>query len=411
LRATPDTSVSDRYDVVISGGGPAGLAAAARAAAQGARTVVVEREKEIGGPVHTSGGSWITDMRSFGIPERLYHPITRCVFLSPNRESVQEAADACVIDVRGVYQHLATQAVTAGAQIRLRHTAKRLLIEDDQVVGLAIKNHLGGAEELRAPITIDATGFSRGLTARAGKGAAFRRYAFGAEYDIFAPHYPEDTAYLIMGTSYAPNGYGWIFPHGNHRVRVGAGVIHPDSRDDARRYLDVIMGLPQLGTALRGASQIEYHTGLFPSEPPRERSTDAGLILTGDAAGHGSTLLGEGIRFAVHSGHLAGDVAAAAIANGDVSATALRSFDQQWDKRFGRSMRISSRINRRLAAHGDADWDRMVDRLDRLTVAQTEKLLRSECDGRSALAILRRQPGLITSEIARWLRTSSSGAR
>lgn len=367
--------------------------------------MVVEREKEIGSPVHTSGGSWISDLRAFGVPERLYHPIAQWIFLSPDRETVREAADVCVIDVRGVYQHLAAQAITAGAQIRLRHTANRLLLEDDQVVGLAVKNHVGGAEELRAPMTIDATGFSRGLTARAGKGAAFHRYAFGAEYDVYAPHYPEDTAYLIVGASYAPNGYGWIFPHGNHRVRVGAGVIHPDTRDDARRYLDVIMRLPQLGTALRGASQIEYHTGLFPSEAPRPRATDAGLILAGDAAGHGSTLIGEGIRFAIHSGHLAGEVAAAALAKGDVSVTALQSFDRRWEKRFGRSMRISYRVNQRLAGHGDPDWGRMVERLDRLTVTQVEKLLRSEYDGPNILGVLLRQPDLITSEVAhRWRR-------
>ena len=56
----------DNVDVLIVGGGPAGLAAAEAAASQGARTLLLERQHEIGYPVHTSGGSWISDMQALG---------------------------------------------------------------------------------------------------------------------------------------------------------------------------------------------------------------------------------------------------------------------------------------------------------------------------------------------------------
>ncbi|HEX8729006.1 MAG TPA: FAD-dependent oxidoreductase, partial [Ktedonobacterales bacterium] len=72
---TAATEGARQYDVLIVGGGPAGLSAAEAAAKAGARVAVLERRKEIGYPVHTSGGSWISDMRAIGVPADLYYPI------------------------------------------------------------------------------------------------------------------------------------------------------------------------------------------------------------------------------------------------------------------------------------------------------------------------------------------------
>jgi len=44
-------------DVIIIGGGPAGLSAAKSAADSGASVFLFEKNKEIGSPIHTSGGT------------------------------------------------------------------------------------------------------------------------------------------------------------------------------------------------------------------------------------------------------------------------------------------------------------------------------------------------------------------
>src|SRR2546421_6126548 len=112
--------MSNDYDVLVVGGGPAGLAAGEASAKQGASTLVLERQNEIGYPIHTSGGSWIKDMETLAIPKHLYHPVSTVIFLSPQREfSLQyDPAVACVMDVRGVYQHLASRAIAAGTTVR-----------------------------------------------------------------------------------------------------------------------------------------------------------------------------------------------------------------------------------------------------------------------------------------------------
>ncbi|HEY4385625.1 MAG TPA: FAD-dependent oxidoreductase, partial [Ktedonobacteraceae bacterium] len=225
--------MSDENDVLIVGGGPAGLAAAEAAARRGVRTLVLERQNEIGYPVHTSGGSWVSDMKALAIPEHLYHPIKKVIFISPRREVVlnYNPAVACVIDVRGLYQHLAARAVAAGAQLRVRHTVEQTLVEQGRIVGVTAKNHVSERLTLRSAVTIDASGFSRHVGVRTDMGSAFHRYGYGAEYDMYAPNYPQDELFLIMGSAFAPHGYAWAFPRGNGRVRLGVGVLHPDCDD------------------------------------------------------------------------------------------------------------------------------------------------------------------------------------
>src|SRR6266513_1294235 len=155
--------MTEECDVLIVGGGPAGLAAAEAAAKLNARTVLLERQNEIGYPVHTSGGSWVSDMKALAIPEYLYHPITKVVFVSPHSEVPlhYNPSVACVLDVRGLYQHLAGRAIAAGATVRVRHTVEQVLMEGGRVVGVTAKNHVSERLNVRAAVTIDASGVSR----------------------------------------------------------------------------------------------------------------------------------------------------------------------------------------------------------------------------------------------------------
>ncbi len=392
--------MQETWDVVIAGGGPAGLAAAQVAAQEGLRVLVLERQNEIGYPIHTSGGSWIKDMQALQIPAHLYYPITGVWFLSPRQEVAlqYDPPVACVLDIRGLYQYLATRAVEAGAELRLRHTVEEVLLDGGRVRGVTVRNHRGERHRVEAAVTIDASGMSRHVAVRAGLGGAFRRYGYGAEYDLYAPHYPQDELYLIMGSRFAPSGYAWIFPRGQGRVRVGVGVIHPDSEDDARLYLEAVLReLPQVSARFRGASPLEYHTGLFPAEGPVERFSADGLLLVGDAGGQGSTLVGEGIRFAIYAGQMAGAVAAEGIREGDTSQRLLTRFDRRWRARFGRQMELAYLINRHIAAYSDEQWDDALSLLKKLTPAQWAQAIRGDFNAGLVMSIITRNPHLIAT--------------
>jgi len=390
--------MSDNYNVLIVGAGPAGLAAGEAVAKQGIRALVLERQNEIGYPIHTSGGIWISDMKMMDIPEHIYHPVSKIIFISPHRQVTLEYNPAviCVADIRKLYQYLATRAITAGAAIRVRHTAEEIILERGCVTGITIKNHISHRISLRAAVTIDASGFSRHIGVRTELGKAFHRYGYGAEYDMYAPDYPQDELLLIVGNQYAPSGYAWAFPRGNCRVSIGVGILRPDCDKDARSCLDNLMrDFPQVADKMEGASPVEYHTGLFPEEGQLERFSRDGLLLAGDAGGHGSTLGGEGIRFALYARQMAGTVAAEAVKARDTSSAFLERFDKRWRARFGRDLDIAYMVNKHTTRLSDEQWDRALDIMKLLTPEQMAQALRCDFSAGLVTGILARNPGLL----------------
>jgi digeranylgeranylglycerophospholipid reductase len=391
--ATPDDAAGNTADVLVVGGGPAGLAAAVAAAKGGARTVLFERNKEIGYPVHTSGGSWVADMVALGIPRHLYHPVSRVTFLTPNNSATFDYDEpaCCVIDVRATYQFLAKRAIEAGAEIRVASSVEGPVMDGERVVGVRARTPMGRTVSWRAPLTIDASGFSSVVATRSNLNTAYRRYGYGAEWDLVAPAYPRDQLYLVMGSAVAPSGYAWAFPYGDGRVRVGVGVVRPDVDVDVRPYLFAIgERIPELGQSLKGASAVEYHVGLIPSEGLRQRLVGDGLMLAGDAAGQASTLVGEGIRFCLYAGGMAGEAAARAVAGGGTSKRDLEAYERAWKKRFGRGLKLALRINQRLTTLSDARWDQGVEVLKTLRPDQATALVRGDISGGLVLTLLSR---------------------
>jgi digeranylgeranylglycerophospholipid reductase len=395
----PDTrNAVEAFDVIVVGGGPAGLCAAREAARRGAKTILLEQGSEIGSPTRTTGGSFTKDLQELGIPLDFQFQVPRCRFVSPNRCATFEYDEPvlCILDVRGTFQYLAGQAIESGAIVRVATTAVEPVIENGSVVGVVTRDRRGRTSALGAKVVIDASGHRSVLLKRAGVFEGCKRFGVGAEVDLYAPNYDEKEVVLLVGNQVAPAGYAWAAPWGKHRVRVGVGIIHPDSSTNPDDYLQpLIDNGHRFGMNFHGASPIEYHHGLIPSGGLNKQLVGDGIISAGDAAGQPSALVGEGIRWAILAGNLAGSVAAESVRAGDYSRKWLSRYEKVWIGEHGRNLRIAHAINERIARWDDQKWDQKTELLSLLTPLQFMEALKSNFVAKWPLDLVRSHPGLL----------------
>jgi digeranylgeranylglycerophospholipid reductase len=348
-------AVQARYDVVVVGGGPAGLGAAAAAAAGGARVLVLEKARAIGSPVRTSGGAFIPLMRRLGIPDALWHPIGVIAFEGAHESVAYDYPEpyGCVLEVGALYRWLADRAREAGAEVVTGAGVDVPLRNGERVIGVRTR----AGRQIAARVVVDATG----NWARLGQAMGLvptARAAGGLEVVVEVPPSLRATAAFTVDR---PATYGWLFPERSGRARLGVGVIRPDNAatlaTELQHVADVLTRRHGLAAIDVRDRLLEQHAGVYPVRVPGSVPlVRPGLVLVGDAFGAGSNLLGEGIRYAIESGRLAGAVIARSLPARHPDQV-LERYPQLWKRRFGRSLRLSHLLNRKISGFGPDEWD------------------------------------------------------
>jgi digeranylgeranylglycerophospholipid reductase len=321
----PQTAV----DVLVVGGGPAGLYAAERLARRGVATLVCEEHTSIGDPVHCTGVLATESFDVLGLPrDASLNTLTTARFFSPSGAIVSHSTSlplATVID-RGVFDRaLAARATAAGADLRL---GTRVSVVE---AGPAAVRALVNDEWIGARLLMVACGANYAFQRRVGMGLP-RAYLHTAQREMPARQLGD--VELHFGREIAPDGFAWAVPvarGSSTYVRVGVMTSHDPvgcyarmlGRIAARWRVEETAQLPRQKILPLGAIDRTY--------------ADRTMVI-GDAAGLVKPTTGGGIHYSIVSAALAADVAVDALAGDRLDAGALATYERQWREQLGEEL-------------------------------------------------------------------------
>ena len=390
------------FDVVVVGGGPAGSSAAHMAAKNGRTVALIEKEKEIAETVRTSGVTWISDIKKFGIPEECYNPIKKFSFCSP-KNSVKisgEIAKAAVLDVRKTYRFLANRAKTSGSELFTSTNVTEVLKDDTGKCTGVIAKSDGKQIQFNSKVVIDASGFVSVIAKELGYVTQWKKFGAGAEFEVKTEKLEHDNWWLMVGQEYSPAGYAWIFPTSKDTARIGVGIGKPDSDVDPTVRLNELLE-KKLGPIkdLGNIEKIEFHYGLIPNDGVSRKTVYDNLILVGDSAGQANPLVLEGIRYAIRFGEVAGQVAADAIKNGDTTEMSLSPYEKEWKRAIESKINSAGKVQNRWVGLTDDEWDKELSIIEELTADEFLDFIRADFGVSKMVKLATHHPKMIVRQL------------
>jgi digeranylgeranylglycerophospholipid reductase len=381
-------------DIAIVGCGVSGTSAALAAARRGLSVSIFEEHEHVGEPSHCSGHVGILAFKQFApkIPTRIIeNEIKGAVLHPPNGRPLtlyRPKPVTWVLNRAELDKHLASLAIESGACLRL---GSRVVTFERAGGGVRFKTGGQNARTFSCKVLIDASGCGASISkyaglAKAGRGMLVNSAQFNVENltDV-----DEDFVEVYFGQGFAPGFFGWIIPRRDGSAKVG---IAAGGRANVRECFERFIHRHRVASVkLKHAKPTTapmYHP--IPVGGAGSRTYADNILAVGDAASQAKPTTGGGIVFGLACGRIAGETSAAAVEEGDVSASNLRTYENTWRRLIGLDLTAMAWLRRLLYRLPD----QQLNRIFRISAElRTDDILNRTADidfqGRTLLSLAR----------------------
>jgi electron-transferring-flavoprotein dehydrogenase len=362
-------------DVLIVGGGPAGMAAALRLAqlqkAQGGEPLaiaVLEKAREAG--AHMLSGAMldpgalkelVPDFKEKGAPlasdvhhEHVYFLTKTAKVPFPITPPPLQNHGNYIISLNRFVKWMAGLVEAEGIDLFAGFPASEVLYDDDRVVGVrtrdqgidkhgAKKSTYEPGVDIRARVTILCDGVRGNLTKAVVRRLALdegrqpQLYAIGIKelWELPKDRIQPGTVIHTLGYPLRMEEFGGAFlysmPDGVVSFGLVTGLDYKDPMFDPHQAFQRLKQHPAIASILQGGQMVRYGAKALPEGGwhtiPRVYAD--GMLIAGDAGGFVNSMRLKGIHLAMRTGMLAAETAYEAIRANDTSAARLRKYEER----------------------------------------------------------------------------------
>jgi len=354
---------TEKADIVVVGGGTGGCFAAASAASEGLEVVLLERKsREEGGRIACGdaikGAASLPDVidRDYVADESFTNQEVRRGIFEAKGEKIEIPLPSVgkVMDRKRYGEVILEEAERTGVEVVYDTVAQGVIQKDGRVEGVhAVRK--GEHVKYRAPVTIDGAGALSVLQDDADlsdttfdTNVNFTQFC-SAYREIIEVDEPVEWNDALVFKPAEELGYVWYFPRTPTEINAGLGF---QMSEEPMKLVEALRRDVQERDEFKNARIINKLGAALPTRRPYDSGVAPGFVAVGDAAGHVNPTTGGGIPGAAKSGAWAGEVAADAVVEQDVSEGALWEYNERVMHGFGKKFAATDLYNIFGTAHG-----------------------------------------------------------